>query len=138
LIRGTHDQVYKRQRATMHVTMGEGEEWVPTSEEMQAVSNLFLSADLDPLGAVVVTRTGVQVNEVRRGDDFWRWDSIFDMTERIKLRALGVSENFIQGDASYSNMEQALSIFMDQIRTFRNQITRELFYEKMFPMISEA
>lgn len=138
LIKGTLDQVHKRQRATTHVTMGEGEDWVPTAEEMTAVSNLFLSADLDPLGAVVVTRTGVNVNEIRRGDDFWRWDQNYDQIERIKLRALGVSESFVTGDATYNNMEQSLSVFMDQIRTFRGQITRELFYEKMFPMISEA
>ena len=101
LIKGTMDQSYKRQRPILHVTMGE-EEWVPVAEEMQFVSNLFLSADLDPLGAIVVTRRGVETNEIRRGDDFWRWDQNFDAIERIKLRALGISESFVSGDACLS------------------------------------
>lgn len=138
LMMGTTDQAYKRQRATLHITAGEGEEWIPTFEELQGFANLFMSADLDPLGSVVVTRTGVNTNEVRRGDDFWRWDQNFDMIERIKLRAMGVSETFVTGDATYANLEQALSVFIEQIRTYRGQVTRELFYEKMFPMISYA
>ena len=102
LIKGTLDQSYKRQRAIMHVTAGDGEEWIPLAEEMQAISNMFLAADLDPLGAIVVTRNGVNVNEVRQGQDFWRWDQNFDMIERIKLRSIGISESFVSGDACLS------------------------------------
>jgi len=138
LIKGTLDQSYKRQRAIMHVTAGDGDEWVPIAEEMQAISNMFLAADLDPLGAIVVTRNGVNVNEVRRGEDFWRWDQNFDSIERIKLRSIGISESFVSGDASYNSLEQTISVFMDQIRSYRNQFTNEVFYEKIFPMISEA
>jgi len=138
LMRGTLDQVQKRQRAIQHVTVEGNDDWVPDQSEMNAISQLFLNADLDPLGAVVVTRAGVNVNEIRRGDDFWRWDSNFDTIEKIKLRALGISETFVSGDANYSTMEQTLSVFMENVRDFRNQITREIFYEKMFPAISAA
>jgi len=138
LIKGTLDQSYKRQRPIMHVTAGEGEEWVPVTEEMQAISNMFLAADLDPLGAIVVTRQGVNVNEVRSGQDFWRWDQNYDAIERIKLRSIGISESFVAGDAAYNSLEQTISVFMDQIRAYRNQFTSEIFYEKIFPMISEA
>lgn len=138
LIKGTLDQSYKRQRAIMHITAGDGDEWVPVTEEMQAISNMFLAADLDPLGAIVVTRNGVNVNEVRRGEDFWRWDQNFDGIERIKLRSIGISESFVSGDAAYNSLEQTISVFMDQIRVYRNQFTSEIFYEKIFPMISEA
>lgn len=138
LMTGTLDQVYKRQRATMHITVENTEDWVADQEEMNTIAGLFLGADLDPMGAVVVTRGGVSVNEVRRGDDFWRWDASWDAIERIKLRALGISETFVTGDASFSTMEQTLSVFMEGIRDYRARITSELFYDKMFPMIAHA
>jgi hypothetical protein len=137
LMRGTLDQVYKRQRAVSHITMEGTEDWQPDSEEMQSVANLFMAADLDPLGAVVVTRSGINVNEVRRGDDFWRWDQNFDAIERIKLRALGISDQFASGEVTYNTMEQALTLFLEQIREYRARITREVFMDKMFPMIAE-
>lgn len=138
LIRGTLDQVYKRQRAVSHITVGEGDTWVPTPAEMQQISQLFLDADLDPVGAFVVTRSGVSLNDVRRGDDFWKWPDSYDQLSTIKLRALGTSETFLGGEASYSTIEQTLSVFMEQIRNHRYLITNELFYQKMFPSISKA
>jgi hypothetical protein len=39
------------------------ENWDPSNEEMAELANLFLSADLDPLGAVVTTRVGVNPAE---------------------------------------------------------------------------
>ena len=51
---------------------------------------------------------------------------------------MGISETFVSGDASYSTMEQTLSTFMEGVRDFRNQMTREIFYEKIFPTISDA
>jgi hypothetical protein len=71
LMRGTMEQAYARQRAILHITMGD-EVWEPTDQEMQAGANLFATANLDPTGAVVVTRQGVLTNEVRRGDDLWK------------------------------------------------------------------
>lgn len=138
LIRGTLDQVYKRQRAIGHVTVEHTEEWVPSPEEMQAIAAMFLNADIDPLGSVLVTRSGVNYNEVRRGDDFWRWDQNYDQIEKIKLRALGVSEAFVSADVTYNQMEQALSVFMESVKDYRACITRELFYEKTFLRISMA
>ena len=138
LIRGTIDQVYKRQRATGHITVEHSEDFSPTQDQLNAIAQMFMNADLDPLGAVVVTRSGVNYNEVRRGDDFWRWDQNYDAIEKIKLRALGISESFVTGEASYSTMEQTLSVFMEGIRDYRNRITREMFYEKVFPHIAHA
>lgn len=138
LIRGTLDQVYKRQRAIGHVTVEHTEEWVPSPEEMQVIASMFLNADIDPLGSVLVTRSGVNYNEVRRGDDFWRWDQNYDVIEKIKLRALGVSEAFVSADVTYNQMEQALSVFMESVKDYRARITRELFYEKTFLRISMA
>jgi len=136
LIRGTIDQVNKRQRGIQHITVEDREDNVVTHQELEAISNLFMTADLDPLGATVVTRSGVNVNEVKRGDDFWRWDSNYDVIQTIKFRAYGISETFITGDVNVSTVERSLSTFLDGVRDFREVITHELFYDKLFPLIA--
>ena len=136
LMRGTLDQVYKRQRAISHITAGD-EEWKPSPEELEAIANLFLNADLDPVGSIVVTRNGISVNDVRDGGNFWRWDQSAQDFVNIKLRAIGVSEAFVSGDFNASTIDATLSVFMEQQRNFRETITREVFYEKTFPLISK-
>lgn len=136
LMRGTLDQVYKRQRAISHVTAGD-EEWKPSNDELTTIANLFLNADLDPVGSIVVTRNGINVNDIREGGNFWRWDQSAQDFVTIKLRAIGVSDSFVSGDFNASTIDATLSVFMEQQRNFRETITREVFYEKLFPIISK-
>jgi hypothetical protein len=63
LIRGTIDQAYKRQRSVAHMKVGTPD-WTPTSEDMAILAGLLSDAELDPLGAILVTRDGVDVVEV--------------------------------------------------------------------------
>lgn len=136
-IRGTMDQGYKRQRAITHITIGDVER-PATAAEMEAVLQDFLDADSDPVGAIVATRANVNVNDVRRGDDFFKWQDVYDQLSTIKLRAMGLSESFVTGEATYSNMEQSLSLVMDQIRSHRSLMTHEVFNMRMFPAIAKA
>lgn len=137
LMRGTMEQAYARQRAILHITMGD-EVWEPTDQEMQAGANLFATANLDPTGAVVVTRQGVLTNEIRRGDDLWKHSDVYDYLAAAKLKGLGINETFLSGEASYNTLETALSVFMEQLRSYRQMVTRELFYDKLFPAIAVA
>ena len=114
------------------------EDWIPTANELTQVANLFNQADLDPTGATVATRNGISVNEVRQGGEFWKISDVADWTTSQKMRAFGISDAFLSGEANYSTVDQAMSVFMDNIRTERGTMTRELFYEKIFPAIAIA
>lgn len=138
LIRGTIEGAHRRQKPILHLTLGQGDDWIPTPEEMDSVSSLFIDADADPLGAVVATRDGISVNEVRNPQDFWKITDISDQTTPIKLRTLGLSEAFLSSDASFANAEAAMSVFMENARAERDQTTEQLFYDKLFPTIGAA
>lgn len=136
LFRGTLVESGKRQRGIMHVSMGDGDQWQPDMSEMEFMTDLLQNADLDPLGAIVTTRLGVQIDEFRQGGDFWKVTDLWDQTAQFKLRALGISEAFLSGEAQYNNMDGAMTVFIESMKAFRDNLTRRVFYNKVFPLVS--
>ena len=136
LYRGTLVESGRRQRGILQLQCGDGDQWDPTPEEMEFITDLFMNADADPIGSIVTTKLGVQVNEFRQGGDFWKITDIWDQTGQYKLRAMGVSESFLSGEATLANTEANLSVFIEYMRSYRDRLTRDTFYNKIFPLIS--
>jgi len=131
LIKGTIETANRRQRPIMHIAAGT-DTWEPTQEELQDLASYFQAADLDPISGIVVTRDGVQISDVKSKNDLWSWDETFDFAVNAKMRALGVNEAILSGDASFNTLEAALSSFIDSISTIRDTMTREVFTNKIF------
>lgn len=135
LYRGTLTEAAKRQRSTSHIKVGD-DTWEPNNAEMSSILADFQRSELDTLGAWIITRSGVDVTDVRPGGEFWKWTDNIDTLTPFKLRALGVSEAFLSGDASYATAEAAVTIFMDNMDAYRQTVTHRLFTNKMFPLIA--
>jgi hypothetical protein len=136
LYRGTLVESGRRQRGILHITVGDGDEWIPQLADLEFASELFMNADADPLGAIVATRSGIDLNEVRQGGDFWKVTDFADSVLAYKLRALAISEAFLSGDATYNTADASLSIFVEMLRGYRTLLTRKIFYDRLFPLIS--
>jgi intein/homing endonuclease len=102
LIESTVTNARRRTRSILHITAGLDNLWEPTEDELEAISGLFIQADEDPVGAVVTTRTGVETNEVKAGADFWKLSDEWAFLTEGKMRALGISDAFLSGDACVS------------------------------------
>jgi len=102
LFRGTLVESSRRQRGILHISLGDGDQWEPTVADMEFMTDLFMNADSDPLGAIIATRLGVTTDEIRQGGDFWKVTDTWDSTATFKLRALGISESFLSGEANYA------------------------------------
>jgi hypothetical protein len=135
LYRGTLTEAQRRQRAMTHVTAGD-DNWTPTGEELFALVREFQSAEADPLGGWVATRNAVQTVDVRPGGEMWRWDDVSESLTPMKLRAMGTSEAFLAGDASYAAGESAYSAFMESMDAYRNKMTYRVFESKIFPLVA--
>jgi hypothetical protein len=135
LYRGTLTEAQRRQRAMTHVTAGD-DNWTPTGEELFALVREFQSAEADPLGGWVATRNAVQTVDVRPGGEMWRWDDVSEALTPMKLRAMGTSEAFLAGDASYAAGESAYSSFLESMEAYRDKITYRVFESKIFPLVA--
>lgn len=135
MYRGTLIEAHKRQRATSHITAGT-DNWIPTDAELEGLLERFVASEADPLGAWIVTREGVQVNDVRQGGDFWKFTDTIDALVPMKLRSLGVSEAFLSGEASFATAETAVSVFLDSSDAYRQYMTYKMFTSKIHPIIA--
>lgn len=135
LYRGTLMEATKRMRATSHVQVGT-DSWEATPQEMQTILSQFQLSEMDPLGGWIVTRQGVNVQDIRQGGDFWKWTDLIDVLVPYKLRALGISEAFLAGDANFSNAEAAIQVFMESCAAYRSYLNQKVFRERLFPLIA--
>lgn len=135
LYRGTLLEATKRMRATTHVQVGT-DSWEPTASEMQTVLGQFQLSEMDPLGGWIVTRQGVNVQDIRQAGDFWKWTDLIDILVPYKLRALGISEAFLAGDANFSNAEAAIQVFMESCAAYRSYLNQKVFRERIFPLVA--
>lgn len=136
LFRGTLVRSAMRQKGILHVTLDGAGEWEPTLADMQAVMDMFMNADADPIGAVVATRGGVSTEEIRDPTGGWTIFDNKDAMDGFIMKALGISDAFLSGDATYTNGDTSTSFFIDAVRSERDYLTRKVLYNKVFPMIS--
>ena len=110
LINATMASARRRIRSILHVKAGIDNIWEPSSQEMDNIAGMFIQADEDPAGAVVVTRTGVDTNEVRSGQDFYKWADEWQLLNEGKLRALGANDALLclSGDTLIPTIEHGI------------------------------
>lgn len=125
--------VRRRNRSILLVTAGIEETWEPNDNELSALTQIFMQADEDPTGAVISVRNGVEISEVRDPTAIWGISQEFEFLSTLKMRALGVSEAYLSGDANVSNMETARTSLGKAVASFRDNMLREIFAKQLFP-----
>jgi intein/homing endonuclease len=99
LMNATVTAARRRAGNILHVKAGIDDRWEPSQREMEDIAGLFIQSDEDPVGAVVVTRTGVEASEVREGGQLWKWSDEWETFSQGKMRGIGISEALLSGDA---------------------------------------
>ena len=127
----------RRAGGITHLTVGT-DQWEPDESELKAVVDSFISADEDPIGAIVATRTGVEASRLDSNQSIWKLSDEIDMLTSMKMRALGISDALLSGDASFNTMEMALTVFLDRVRALREYVTRRVAVRKVFNTLAKA
>ncbi len=105
--------------------------------ELETLDGLFAMAEEDPIGGRVVTREGVTVNPIGGGGgDIWKWSDEAELIASAKMRALGVSAEFLEGNASYNSMETILSVFLEKVKSVRRLFTQKVITDKILRQLA--
>lgn len=137
LMQSTVSSARRRARSILHLSVGT-DQWEPENDELEAITNMFQQTEEDPVGAIIATRNGISPNEIRQAGDFWKISDEADYLRNSKMNALGLSDTFLSGEASYSTMEASLSVFMENIKCLRAFMEKRVFEDKLFDILARA
>lgn len=121
LVNATISTAKRRAARIRHIKVGIDEVWEPEPHTIQEIADAFMNADTDPVGAIVATRTGVETSEVGGNtlQDIVKISDEWEFIQKGKMSALGISDAFLSGEATYNSMEQLVSVFLDRMRALR-------------------
>jgi hypothetical protein len=97
------------------------EDWEPTPNELDALAQAFIEAEEDAVSAVMATRNDVEINRAvsSLASDMWKISDEYQFISEGKMKALGINDALLSGDATYSTTEAALSVTLERIRSHR-------------------
>lgn len=121
LVNATISTAKRRAARIRHIKVGIDDVWDPEPHTIQEIADAFMNADTDPVGAIVATRTGVETSEVGGNtlQDIIKISDEWEFIQKGKMSALGISDAFLSGEATYNSMEQLVSVFLDRMRALR-------------------
>lgn len=110
---------------------------IPSPEEEKRVLGLFAQAENDPQAWIsysyqIATEMGGAPERVMSIRDN------YDLIERLKLTALGVSKALLSGEASYSAAAAGLTIFLQRMKARRQFFESEWILPKYFLPVAMA
>lgn len=137
LLNGTIIGVRRRIGGLTMITAGT-DSWEPTNDELSSISDLFMASEADSVGAVVAVRSGVEVNRLDSNASIWKISDEMDFLVSWKMRALGLSEGLMGGEARIETAETARSSFTERLLALRNTITERLLRNRIMLPLSKA
>lgn len=128
----------RRAAGVLHIRVG-SDKWEATDGQLSDIAGLWMQAEEDQGGGIVVTRDGVETDRSQSAvGDIWKFSDEYPFLSEGKMRALGISDAFLSGDATFSNMEMALSVFMERLRGFREHMTNQMIIRRVFHTLARA
>ena len=115
--------------------------WLPTDEEVTSAVTSLMMAEEDPVASIVGFKTSDVSVEAIAGsgqDSLWKISDENAYIEAAKMKALGLSETMLSGDATYNNLDTSLSIFLEKVKTMRDFFTRKIIIERVFEPLAKA
>lgn len=110
--------------------------WVPDEEFEGKIIELLAAAEMDP-HAFLVLPWFVQFEAFGTTERMMSISREWDVIERIKLTALGVSQGFLHGEATYASMKGNMQTLLMRLRSLRLFFEDSWWYPKYFRPIAE-
>ncbi len=110
--------------------------WIPPPEQEKRLLELLAQAELDP-NAWLVYHYGIAFETIGTTDKVMSVNREWDIIERIKLVAMGISKSFLHGEVSYASSATGLQVFLQRLKSMRMFFEQKWLYPKFFRPIAE-
>jgi len=109
--------------------------WIPDPSHERKLLELLAQAEID-VNAWIVYHYGVEFDMVGTTDRVMTIDRHWELIERIKLIALGISKAFLHGEVTYASAASGLTVFLQRLKALREFFENTWIYPKFFRPIS--
>lgn len=110
--------------------------WIPGPEHEAKLLQLLAQAEMDP-HAWLVYHYGIAFETVGTTDRMMTIDKSYDIIERIKLVALGISKSFLHGEVTYASAATGLQVFLQRLKAMRSYFEQKWILPKYFQTMAE-
>lgn len=110
---------------------------IPPPTEEKRVAQLLAQAEADPM-AFLIYNYQIQHELIGAPERLMSINTHYDLVERIKLVALGVSKSFISGEVSFSSAAAGLTVFLQRLKAMRDFFVNEWLIPKYFLPVAIA
>ena len=110
--------------------------WIPGPEQERRFAELVAQAELDP-HAWIIYHYGVQLEAFGTTERVMTINREWEIIERIKLAAMGISRSFLTGELTFASATAGLQVFLRRLLSLRNFFETIWLRPKFFKPISE-
>ena len=105
--------------------------WIPDPSHEQRLLELLAQCEID-VNAWLVYHYGIEFDLVGTTDRVMTIDKHWDLIERIKLIALGISKAFLHGEVTYASAASGLTVFLQRLLALREYFENAWILPKFF------
>lgn len=112
-------------------------QFIPPKEFFDEMVQQFTIAESDPHAMLVLPNYGIQFEAFGTTDRMMQISREYEIIERIKLTALGVSQGFLHGDASWASSKTNMNTLLMRLKGMRKFFEAMWFQNKFFKPLAE-
>lgn len=110
--------------------------WIPGPEQERRFAELVAQAEMDP-HAWIIYHYGVQLEAFGTTDRVMTINREWEVIERIKLAAMGISRSFLTGELTFASATAGLQVFLRRLLSLRSHFETLWLRPKFFKPIAE-
>jgi hypothetical protein len=110
--------------------------YIPPPEQERRLLQLLAQAELD-VNAWLVYHYAIQFEMVGTTDRIMSIDKHWELIERVKLVAMGISKAFLTGEVTYASAASGLTVFLQRLKALREFFEAKWIIPKFFKPLAQ-